>query len=140
MRALDGTGFGTKFELKEAAGFIRFFWSPNGQELHVNLGGPTKEARHFRIDLKTRQVTRLNVLKHYLVSDQTRDGKLFLANSIGTKDSWNSKSIHLMTAAGTEEKLLADLKRLADPDGWVEAARLSPDGRRALVRTMANHV
>ncbi len=133
VRALDGKGFGAKFELKEAAGFVVLFWSPNGQELHVNLGGPTKEARHFRIDLKTRQVTRVNVLKHYLVSDQTRDGKLFLATSIGTKDSWNSKSIHLMTAAGTEEKLLADLKRLADPDGWVGAARLSPDGRRALV-------
>jgi hypothetical protein len=133
VRALDGKGFGTKFELKEAAGFVVLFWSPDGQELHVNLGGPTKEVRHFRIDLKTRQVTRLNVLKHYLVSDQTRDGKLFLATSIGTKDSWNSKSIHLMTAAGTEEKLLADLKLLADPDGWVEAARLSPDGQRALV-------
>ena len=38
-----------------------------------------------------------------------------------------------MTAAGTEEKLLADLNLLGDPDGWVEAARLSPDGRRALV-------
>ncbi|HZV06647.1 MAG TPA: sigma-70 family RNA polymerase sigma factor [Gemmataceae bacterium] len=133
VRALDDKGFGTKFELKEACGFSNFFWSPNGEELHVNLGGPTKEARHFRIDVKTRQVTRLNVLKHYLVSDQTRDGKLFLATSIGTKDSWNSKSIHLMTAAGTEEKLLADLKLLADPDGWVVAARLSPDGRRALV-------
>jgi RNA polymerase sigma factor (sigma-70 family) len=133
VRALDGKGFGTKFELKEAAGFVVLFWSPNGQELHVNFGGPTKEVRHFRIDLKTRQVTRLNVLKHYLVSDQTRDGKLFLATSLGTKDSWNSKSIHLMTAAGTEEKLLADLKLLADPDGWVAAARLSPDGRRALV-------
>ena len=133
VRALDGTGFGTKFELKEAAGFVKIFWSPNGQELHVNLGGPTKEVRHFRIDLKTRQVTRLNVLKHYLVSDQARDGKLFLATSIGTKDSWNSKTIHLVTAAGAEEKLLADLKLLADPDGWVEAARLSPDGRRALV-------
>jgi RNA polymerase sigma factor (sigma-70 family) len=133
VRELDGTGFGTKFELKEAAGFVRIFWSPNGQELHVNLGGPTKEARHFRIDLKTRQVTRLNVLKDYLVSDQTRDRKLFLATSIGTKDSWNSKSIHLMTVAGTDEKLLADLKLLADPDGWVEAERLSPDGQRALV-------
>jgi RNA polymerase sigma factor (sigma-70 family) len=133
VRALDGTGFGTKFELKEAAGFVRIFWSPNGQELHVNLGGPTKEARHFRIDLKTRQVTRLNALMHYMLSDQTRDGKLFLAYTLGTKDSWNSKSIHLMTAAGTEEKLLADLKRLADPDGWTQAGRLSPDGRRALV-------
>jgi RNA polymerase sigma factor (sigma-70 family) len=133
VRALDGEGFGTKFELKEDAGFVRFFWLPNGQDLHVNLGGPTKEVRHFRIDLKTRQVTRLNVLKHYLVSDQTRDGKLFLATSLGTKDSWNSKSIHLMTAAGTEEKLLADLKLLADPDGWVEAERLSPDGQRALI-------
>jgi RNA polymerase sigma factor (sigma-70 family) len=133
VRALDGKGFGSKFELKEDAGFIHFFWSPNGQELHVNLGGPTKEVRHFRIDLKTRQVTRLNVLKHYLVSDQTRDGKLFLATSVGTKDSWNSKTIHLMTAAGTEEKRLADLRLLADPDGWVEAERLSPDGRRALV-------
>ena len=133
VRAIDGTGFGAQFELKEAAGFVKFFWSPNGQELHVNLGGPTKEARHFQIDLKTRQVTRLNVLKHYLVSDQTHDGKLFLATSIGTKDSWNSKTIHLMTAAGAEEKLLADLKLLADPDGWVVAGRLSPDGRRALV-------
>jgi RNA polymerase sigma factor (sigma-70 family) len=133
VRALDGEGVGTKFELKEDAGFVVFFWAPNGQELHVNLGGPAKEARHFRIDLKTRQVTRLNVLKHYLVSDQTRDGKLFLATSIGTKDSWNAKTVHLMTAAGTEEKLLADLKTLGDPIGWVAADRLSPDGRRALV-------
>ncbi len=133
VRTLDGKGLGSRFELKEDAGFIRFFWSPNGQELHVNLGGPTKEARHFRIDVKTRQVTRLNVLKHYMISDQTRDGKLFLATTIGTKDSWNPKSIHLMTAAGTEEKLLADLKPLANRDGWVQAERLSPDGRRALV-------
>jgi hypothetical protein len=133
VRALDGKGFGTKFELKEAAGFVNLFWSPNGQELHVGLGGPRKEVRHFRIDLKTRQVTRLNVLNRYLVSDQTRDGKLFLATSLGTKGSWNSKTIHLMTAAGAEEKLLADLKLLADPDGWVAAGGLSPDGRRALV-------
>jgi hypothetical protein len=133
VRALDGKGLGTRFELKEAAGFVVLFWSPGGQELHVNLGGPAKEARHFRIDPKTRQVTRLNVLKHYLLADQTRDGKLFLATSIGTKDSWNSKTIHLMTAAGTEEKRLADLKRLGDRDGWVAAAGLSPDGRRALV-------
>ena len=90
----------------------------------MNLGGPTKEARHFRIDLKTRQVTRLNVLKHYLVSDQTRDGKLFVATSIGTKDSWNSKTIHLMTAAGTEEKLLADLRLLGDLVGWVASRRV----------------
>jgi RNA polymerase sigma factor (sigma-70 family) len=133
IRALDGKGFGTRFQLKETAGFVVLFWSPNGQELHVNFGGPTKEARHFRIDPKTRQVTRLNVLKHYLVSDQTRDGKLFLANPVGTKDSWNPKTIHLMTAAGTEEKLLADLKLLGDRDGWVASGRLSPDGRRALV-------
>src|SRR5262249_39874268 len=51
VRALDGKGFGTRFELKEAAGFVVLFWSPNGQELHVNLGGPTQEVRHFRIDL-----------------------------------------------------------------------------------------
>jgi RNA polymerase sigma factor (sigma-70 family) len=133
VRALDGEGFGTKFDLKEACGFSTFFWSPNGQELHVNLGGPAKEARHFRIDLKTRQVTRLNVLEHYMLSDQTRDGKLFLATTIGTKDSWNAKTIHLMTAAGAEEKLLADLKRLGDSVGWVASGRLSPDGRRALV-------
>jgi RNA polymerase sigma factor (sigma-70 family) len=133
VRALDGEGFGTKFELKEVFGFARLFWSPNGQELHVNLGGPTKEVRHFRIDLKTRQVTRLNVLTHYLVSDQTRDGKLFLAYPVGTESSWNPKSIHLMTAAGAEEKLLADLNVLGDPVGWVASGRLSPDGRRALV-------
>lgn len=133
VRALDGTGFGSKFELKEAAGFVRMFWSPDGQELHVNLGGPAKQVRHFRIDLKTRQVSRLNVLKRYMVSDQSRDGKSFLAYTLGSKDGWNSKTIHLVTPAGTEEKLLADLDRLADPDGWVEAARLAPDGRRALV-------
>jgi RNA polymerase sigma factor (sigma-70 family) len=133
IRELDGTGFGARFELKEAAGFVRIFWSPDSRELHVNLGGPAKDARHFRIDRTTRQVTRLSVLEHYLLSDQTRDGKHFLATSIGTKDSWNSKTIHLMTVAGAEEKLLADLNLLGDPVGWVAAERLSPDGRRALV-------
>ena len=38
-----------------------------------------------------------------------------------------------MTAAGTEERLLADLKLLADSDGWVAATGLSPGGRRALI-------
>ncbi len=133
VRELDGEGFGARFELKETAGFVRIFWSPNSQELHVNLGGPAKEARHFRIDWKTRQVTRLNVLEPYLISDQTRDGKLFLATAIGTKDSWNSKTIHLMTVAGAVEKLLADLRLLGDPVGWIDAVRLSPDGRHALV-------
>ena len=33
VRALDSKGFGTKFEFKEAAGFVNLFWSPNGQEL-----------------------------------------------------------------------------------------------------------
>src|SRR4029077_13830324 len=33
----------------------------------------------------------------YLVSYQTRDGKLFLATSLGTGDRWQSKSIRLMT-------------------------------------------
>jgi RNA polymerase sigma factor (sigma-70 family) len=128
VRALDGKGFGTKFELKEEAGFIQFFWSPNGQELHVNLGGPTNpEVRHFRVDVKAGKVTCLNVLKHHLLSDQTRDGKLFLATSVGTGADWDPKSVHLMTAAGTEKKLLAK------PDGWASAERLSPDGRRALV-------
>jgi len=133
VRTLDGEGFGTRFELKEAGGFVRFFWSPDGQDLHVNLGGPAKEARHFRIDPKTRQVTRLDVLKDYMVSDQTRDGKLFLANPVGSESGWNPKTVHLLTAAGAEEKLLADLTLLGDPRGWVAAGRLSPDGRRALV-------
>ncbi len=128
VRALDGKDFGTKFELKEAAGFITLFWSPSGQELHVNLGGPEPEIRHFRIDVKAGNVTRLDVLKHYLLADQTRDGKLFLATSYGTEAAWRPKSIHLMTAAGGEEKLLAKRAK-----GWISAERLAPDGRRALV-------
>jgi RNA polymerase sigma factor (sigma-70 family) len=128
VRALDEKGFGTRIELKEDCGYIQFFWSPNGQELHVNLGGPTNaEVRHFKVDVKGKRATRLNVLTHHLVADQTRDGKLFLATAVGTGADWQPKSVHLMTAAGTEEKLLAN------PDGWASAESLSPDGRRALV-------
>ena len=95
----------------------------------MNLGGPTTnpKVRHFQVDVKSKEVKRLNVLKNDLVSDQTRDGKLFLATSLGTGDRWQSKSIRLMTPPGTEEKLLAN------PDGWTEAGRLSPDGQRALI-------
>ncbi len=125
--ALDGKGFGAKFELKEDFGFIKLFWSPNGQELHVNLGGLDAEIRHFRLDFKAGKVTRFNGLKQYLLADQTRDGRLFLATSYGTEADWRAKSIHLMTAAGAEEKLLAN------PGAWTSAERLSPDGRRALV-------
>ncbi len=126
VRALDDKGFGTKFDLKESAGNVSLFWSPSGQELHVNLGGLDPEIRHFDIDVQSGKVTRLHVLKHYSLADQTRDGKLFLA-TFGTGDSWHPKSIHLTTAAGTGEKLLAD------PVGWTQATRLSSDGRHALV-------
>lgn len=128
VRTLDGKGFGTKFELKEAAGFVTMFWSPSGQELHVNLGGPEPEIRHFRLDVKSGKVTRLSVLKPYLLADQTRDGKLFLAISYGSQAAWRPKSIHLVTPAGTGEKLLAKTEK-----GWTSSARLAPDGRRALV-------
>ena len=129
-RALDGNGFGTKFELKEAAGFVTMFWSPSGQELHVNLGGLEPEIRHFRLDVKTGKVTCLNVLNPYLLADQTRDGKRFLAISYGSEAAWRPRSIHLVTAAavGTAEKLLAKT-----PGGWISGGRLAPDGRRALI-------
>lgn len=127
IRAADGDGYGDRIPLKEEAGFIQFFWSPDGKELHVNLGGPTKpEVRHFRIDVKSREVTRLNVLKHHLVSDLTRDGKQFLATGVGEGAEWQPKSVHLMNRDGTVHRALTEFKE------WGFAGKLSPDGKRVL--------
>jgi hypothetical protein len=128
VRALDGKGFGTRIELKEKCGFIQFFWAANGREINVNLGGPTDpEVRHLVVDIKSKQITRLKALKTHLLTDQTADGKYFLATSVGNGAEWQPKSIHLMTREGTEFKLLAD------PTGWAASEKLSPDGKRALL-------
>jgi RNA polymerase sigma factor (sigma-70 family) len=124
---LDGRGDRMRIKLPGEFGFIRFCWSPDAKELHVNLGGPVDpEVRHFRVGVKTKTLSRLNVLKTHLVEEWSPDGKYLLTTGVGNGPQWEPRSLHLMNPDGTEHRALTG------PNDWALAGRLSPDGKRLL--------
>jgi RNA polymerase sigma factor (sigma-70 family) len=117
-------GFDLPHQFKEGQGFIMFCWSPDGSQLHVNLGTPgTKGVTHLRVDLKAKKVTTLDVLKTHLVNEWSCDGKYLVTTRVGDGDEWDPKGVYLMNPDGTEHRMLTDA---------AIHGRLSPDGKRLL--------
>jgi WD40 repeat protein len=110
-------------------GYRRFCWSPDGSQLHVSQSSgktPKGGVDHLTVDVKTRTVKSLEILRGHVVIDWSRDGKSFLTTFVGEAERWQPKSIHLMNVDGTE------VKQLAKAEGWCAALCLSPDGSQAL--------
>ncbi len=131
VRPMDGKDSESRFELphrfKDGQGFIMFCWSPDGTQLHVNLGTPgIKGVTHLRVDLKAKKVTTLDVLKTHLVNEWSHDGKYLVTTRVGGGDEWQPNGVYLMNPDGTEHSALTG------PKDVVIGGRLSPDGRRVL--------
>jgi RNA polymerase sigma factor (sigma-70 family) len=121
----------------------RFFaWSPDGTEIacsdctdelypQFNDGPNVKspEATHFVVNVATKQKTALKLSKDHVITDWSRDGKLFLTTSVDGRAGEKVARMHLMNRDGTEHKALTDGKQPA------MFGRLSPDGKRVLYCT-----
>ena len=127
VRPADGKGEPVRFDLPEKFGFVRFVWSPDGASLFVNVGTPgVKGVRHMKADVTGQKIAPVEGLDTFLVTDWTRDGKKYLATSVGGGVRWEPKSIHLVNTDGTEPSAVTD------PKDRALNGRLSPDGKRML--------
>jgi Tol biopolymer transport system component len=129
---MDGKGGGKPMKLPDGLGFLLFCWSPDGTELHVSLGSPGKRGvQHLRVDVKARKATPLHLLPTHLVEDFSPDGKFFVTTEVGDGEEWEPKRIYLMNRDGTEHRALTG------PNDVAQTGRLSPDGKRLLLRNKA---
>jgi RNA polymerase sigma factor (sigma-70 family) len=125
----QGKQIGESVSVPLSGGYRSFCWSPDGTQLHVSQS-PAKASRggveHYTVDVKTREVKALEILRGHLVNDWSGDGKYYLTTKVGEGEEWEPNSIHLMNMDGTEHK------QLAASEGFCAAMGLSPDGTRAL--------
>jgi Tol biopolymer transport system component len=133
VRGLDekepGTDMGIRCQL--------FFWSPDGTQIACTdfVDGRDKKlvSVHHIIDVKTKEKTALKLAENHIITDWSRDGKLFVTTSISDPapgDKFAQMKLHLMNRDGTEHKALTDDKK---PTAF---GRLSPDGKRVLFAQM----
>jgi Tol biopolymer transport system component len=125
----SGKMIGERVLLPVNGGYRRFCWSRDGTQLHVSQSSgktPKGGVEHFTVDIKTRTVKALEILRGHIVTDWSRDGKFFLTTYVGETERWTPKSIHLMNVDGTEHK------QLAKTESWCGAMCLSPDGSQTL--------
>jgi RNA polymerase sigma factor (sigma-70 family) len=128
----DGKADGKPMKLPDGLGFLLFCWSPDGTELHVSLGSPGKRGvQHLRVDVRAHKATPLHLLPTHLVESFSPDGKFFITTEVGDGDEWEPKRIYLMNRDGTEHRALTG------PNDVAQTGRLSPDGKRLLLRNGA---
>jgi RNA polymerase sigma factor (sigma-70 family) len=124
-----GKPIGESVSVPMSGGYRSFCWSPHGTQLHVSQSSAKASwvgVEHYTVDVKTREVKKLETLRGHLVTDWSRDGKYFLTTKVGETEEWEPKSIHLMNMDGT------DRKQVLATEGFCAAMGLSPDGTRAL--------
>jgi RNA polymerase sigma factor (sigma-70 family) len=111
------------------AGMAR--WSGDGAELFVCQfadGQQPKDVRatHFILNLATKERTSIKLPENHIMTDGSRDGRLFLTVKLGTDRDNPVGGIFVMNRDGSEHKQLTDGKT------WAAVGRFSPDGRRVL--------
>jgi Tol biopolymer transport system component len=109
-----------------------FCWSPDGTEIAYSDspsgGGPAEKlsVTHGIVSVKTGEKTPLGLPADHIITDWSRDGKVFLTTRGGGYREKRQPRLYLMNRDGTEHKAVTD-----GEDASV-LGRLSPDGRRVL--------
>lgn len=108
-------------------GFNQFCWSPDGTELYTSTGAPGQRGvRHSVADVNKKTLKNEAGFGDSIVTDWSRDGKVFLATVVGAGEFWQPKTIRLVNRNGSPE---ADVIK---SDGFVQSGKFSPDMRRVL--------
>jgi Tol biopolymer transport system component len=130
VRTLDEKRPGTDLGV-ECKMLVSVLWSPDGAEVafaEVPTDGRPRFA-HFVVDVKKKEKKALRLPDGHLLTDWSRDGKLFLTTRfVADKEKPESSRarLYLVNRDGTERKALTDEKQ------YSVFGRLSPDGTRVL--------
>jgi len=130
VRAFDEEGSDTNLGV-ECKSLVAVAWSPDGAAIAFadvpGAGGPG--FAHSIVDVKTKEKKVLELPEGHLLTDWSRDGKLFLTTAY-TVDREDPRSrwarLYLVNRDGTEPRALTGEKQFS------AFGRLSPDGTRVL--------
>lgn len=127
VRDLDGGKFATSIDVNA----MYLLWSPDGRSLvatsYVTEIWEPLKTEHVRIDLASRDVSKLDWPDDIAPVDWSADGKSVVVVRYGERPTGN---LGLMTADG---KTITKLMDLRDANDWSGAGRrLSPDGKKLL--------
>ncbi len=127
VRDLNGKKFATSIDVNA----MYLLWTPDGRSLiatsYVTEIWEPLQTEHFRIDLATQTVSKLDWPDDIVPVDWSADGKSVVVVRYGKRPTGN---IGLMTADGKKVTKLIDLR---DANDWSGAGRrLSPDGTKLL--------
>lgn len=134
VRAFDKNGTDTDLGV-ECKTLVSVAWSPDGAEIAFadipEVWG--QGFAHFVVDVKTKEKKALKLPEGHLLTDWSRDGKLFLTTRYAANEE-NPRSrgarLYLVKRDGTEPRALTDEKQFS------AFGRLSPDGNRVLYGRM----
>lgn len=130
VRAFDEEGTDTDLGV-ECKTLVSVAWSPDGAEIaFADMPEAWGEGfAHSIIDVKTKDKKALKLPEGHLLTDWSRDGKLFLTTCYAA-DKENPRSrgarLYLVNRDGSEPRALTDEKQFS------AFGRLSPDGKRVL--------
>jgi uncharacterized protein (TIGR03067 family) len=106
-------------------------WSPDGTEIAGSDfadgkvdGAPV--VTNYVVNVKTKQVTKLKLPDNHVITDWSRDGKLFLTTRITSGKDGPKGQLFLMNRDGTVNKALTEATKMSF------LGKFSPDGRRVL--------
>jgi hypothetical protein len=109
-------------------------WSPDGTEIVCSqvVHGPNQisDATNVLINVRTKEKTALKLPAGHVISDWSRDGKVFVTTRIEKKDDSPSASVHLMNRDGSESKLVSG------KDEFGLFGMLSPDGKQVMYQVV----
>jgi dipeptidyl aminopeptidase/acylaminoacyl peptidase/predicted DNA-binding protein (UPF0251 family) len=123
VRGLDEKEPGTSLGVEGQT----FAWSPDGTEIACCdfAEGPELVATHAVVNVKTKKKSELKLPNDHILTDWSRDGKLFLTMRV-VEGKRERTRLYLMNRDGTENKALTGENHMA------LFGRISPDGNRVL--------
>ena len=110
-------------------------WSPDGTEVVcsqvLHSSNQISDATNVLINVKTKDKTTLKIPAGHVITDWSRDGKIFVTTRIEKKGDRPSASVHLMNRDTNDSKIVSG------KDDMGLFGMLSPDGNRVLYQVMA---
>jgi RNA polymerase sigma factor (sigma-70 family) len=132
VRGLNEQDPGTDLEVECQT----FAWSPDGSEIAFSefdgfVDGPNRmSASHGVVNLETKAKTALPLPEDHVITDWSRDGRLFVTTRVGQDKEKPWARIYLMNRDGTEHEALTD------PGQNALYGHISPDGKQVLYHDM----